>query len=170
MEKWKKSIRDVPDFPKKGIIFKDITPLLSNPLVFRQVIRKMKSYLNEFKIEAIVAAESRGFIFGAPLSVQLGVPFIPVRKAGKLPSETVCVTYDLEYGQDTICIHKDALKIGQRVAIIDDLLATGGTAEAIESLVKKLCATPVTHLFLIELGFLNGRKKLTAPVKSFITY
>ncbi|MDD5090852.1 MAG: adenine phosphoribosyltransferase [Candidatus Wallbacteria bacterium] len=170
MENWTALIRDIPDFPKKGILFKDITPLLLNPDCFAEIIREMHNALAGLNVSAIAAAESRGFIFGAPLAHSLKLPFIPVRKPGKLPAATHSVTYDLEYGQDTVCIHTDALKPGQRVALIDDLLATGGTAAAMEKLVSMASASVVTHLFLIELSFLEGRKKLAAPVKSFISY
>lgn len=170
MKDWKKAIRDVPDFPKKGILFKDITTLLADPDVFSDVINEMKKHIEKLEPQAIVAAESRGFIFGAPLAALLKIPFIPVRKKGKLPSETICVTYALEYGEDTICMHKDSLSAGQKVVLIDDLLATGGTAAAMEQLVRKLGAQIISHVFLIELDFLKGRDRLSAPVKSFIRY
>lgn len=170
MKRWIEAIRDIPDFPKKGIVFKDITTLLKKGELFKEVIEEMSNFCKKFDITAIVAAESRGFIFGAPIAVNLGLPFIPVRKKGKLPSEVVEVTYSLEYGEDTIAIHKDALNSNDNVILVDDLLATGGTAKAMEDLVKKLGAKIEYHLFLIELEFLKGKDKLSAPVKSFITF
>lgn len=170
MENIKKLIRDIPDFPKPGIIFKDITTVLKDGEAFSQVIDKMKDIVKNSGATSIVAAESRGFIFGAPIAAILKIPFIPVRKKGKLPAKTHCQSYSLEYGEDTLCIHEDAIKKGDKVIIIDDLLATGGTAKAIETLVKDMGADVVSHLFLIELSFLNGRKLLDAEVKSLIIY
>ncbi len=161
MEKKLKSvIKDVPDFPKKGIIFKDLTPIFKDKKVFKSLIDYLyKRYRNK-KPDAIVAIESRGFIIGAPLAYKLGVPFIPARKPGKLPRETYKVTYSLEYGTDGLEIHKDALKKQDKVLIIDDLLATGGTANAVASLVEQSGAKVQEIAFIVELDFLKGRKKL----------
>lgn len=156
----KQYIRDIPDFPKPGIIFKDITPILKEPKAFLYVIDELAKELEGRKVDAIAAVESRGFIFGAPLSLRLNLPFVPLRKPGKLPAETVGVEYALEYGTNRIEIHKDALKKGERVVVIDDLLATGGTAVAACELVNKLGAQVENVLFVIELSFLGGRKKL----------
>jgi adenine phosphoribosyltransferase len=152
----KKSIRDVPDFPKKGIIFKDITPLLRDKKKFRLAIQLLAKPFMKKKIEAVVAIESRGFIFGAALAYALGCGFIPVRKKGKLPWKTYQATYTLEYGTDSLEIHQDALKKGTRVLLVDDLLATGGTMSSVVGLVEKMGAKIVGTVFLIELGFLRG--------------
>ncbi|MCX8093572.1 MAG: adenine phosphoribosyltransferase [Candidatus Goldbacteria bacterium] len=161
MEKKLKSvIRDVPDFPKKGIIFKDLTPIFKDKKIFKSLIDYFyKRYKNK-KPDAIVAVESRGFIIGAALAYKLGVPFVPARKPGKLPRETYKVTYSLEYGEDALEIHKDALKQDDKVLIIDDLLATGGTANAVASLVEMANAKVMEIAFIVELDFLNGREKL----------
>jgi adenine phosphoribosyltransferase len=161
MEKKLKSIiKDVPDFPKPGIIFKDLTPVFKEKKVFKSLIDYLyKRYKNK-KPDAIVAIESRGFIIGAPLAYKIGVPFIPVRKPGKLPRETYKVTYSLEYGTDALEIHKDALNKNDRVLIIDDLLATGGTANAVATLVEKSGAKVIEIAFIVELDFLKGREKL----------
>ncbi len=167
----KKIIRDIPDFPKKGIIFKDITTLLNNPKVFKYAIDQMAKLVKDKKVDAIVAMESRGFIFGSALAYKLNCAFVPVRKPGKLPYKTHKVTYSLEYGQDSLEIHQDGFKKGASVLIIDDLLATGGTAKATADLVKKIGGKIQGILFLIELSFLNGRKKLKGyPVYSVIKY
>jgi len=170
LELLKANIRDVPDFPKPGILFKDITPLLANAEAFRACLRLMEEALAGNGVEAIVGMESRGFIFGAALAARLGVPFIPARKPGKLPAETVSVEYALEYGTDTLELHADALHEGQKTAIVDDLIATGGTAAATATLVEKLGAEVVGFLFVIELSFLEGRKKLSHPVTSLLSY
>ncbi len=156
----KEAIRDIPDFPKKGIIFKDITPLLQSPELFRKIIEHFAHRYASQQIDAVVAIESRGFIFGAALAEKMGLPLILVRKKGKLPYRTVQATYQLEYGTDTIEIHEDALKSGQRAVIIDDLAATGGTAKATVELVEKLGATVAELAFVIELEFLNPRSQL----------
>ena len=164
-------IREVQDFPKKGVSFKDITTLLKEPVAFKYVIDRLVDEYKSKNIEAIVAMESRGFIFGAPLAFVLGVPFIPGRKPGKLPAETICAQYALEYGTDSLEMHKDALATGQRVLIVDDLLATGGTVKATIELVEKLDAKVVGVAFLIELVFLEGRKNLKGyDVLSLIRY
>ena len=164
-------IRSIPDFPKKGILFKDITTLLSDPKAFKSSINQLAKAAKPKKIDTIVAAESRGFIFGAALAYKLGCSFVPVRKPGKLPYKTYKATYSLEYGKDSLEIHQDAFKKDSRVLIVDDLLATGGTAKAMADLVKKMGGKLSGIIFLIELTFLNGRKKLKdLPVSSIIKY
>lgn len=160
LEELKKKIRDVPDFPKKGIIFKDITTLLSNAQAFSRAIDLMAERYKDKKIDSIVCIEARGFIFGGALAYKLDAGLIPVRKAGKLPYKTYKATYELEYGTDTLEIHQDAIQAGQRVLIIDDLLATGGTTKAVANMVKQLKGEVIELAFLIELTFLEGRKKL----------
>ena len=159
MEDLKKAIRDIPDFPKKGIIFKDITPLLQNTGLFRKAVDRLAEEFKSRKIDVVASVESRGFILGAAIAYKLGVSFVPVRKKGKLPYKTYSVTYDLEYGQDTLEMHQDAVGRGAKVLIIDDLLATGGTLAATIDLVKKMGGEIAGIGFLIELTFLNGRKK-----------
>jgi adenine phosphoribosyltransferase len=162
-------IRDIPDFPKKGIIFKDITTLLKAGDKFRIVVDKI---VNEYKakhIEAVISVEARGFIFGSAVAYKLGAGIVPVRKKGKLPHRTYSVTYDLEYGQDTLEIHQDAFKEGANVLIVDDLLATGGTTRAVIDLVEKMKGKVAGAAFLIELTPLKGREKLKGyPVFSLI--
>lgn len=153
-------IRDIPDFPKPGIIFKDITPLLKDVTAFKETLKRMADQIKESPCDAIVGIESRGFIFGAPLAAMLDIPFIPVRKPGKLPYDTVSVSYDLEYGSDSIEIHRDAVKEGQSVVIVDDLLATGGTMAACCELIRSMNAKITCCSFVIELAFLKGREKL----------
>jgi adenine phosphoribosyltransferase len=171
MDRIKSLIRDVPDFPLKGIVFKDITPVLKDPKAFGQIIETFSKMYKGKKIDAIVGIESRGFIIGAPLALKMGIPFVPIRKIGKLPYDKIRVSYKLEYGEATIEIHTDALEKGQRVVIVDDLLATGGTTAASIELVEKLGAEVVKCAFVIELGFLNGRDKLPkGKVDSLITY
>lgn len=153
-------IREVPDFPRKGIGFKDITTLLKDPAAFKYVIDCFLKEYQDKGVEAVVAMESRGFIFGAPLAYNLGVPFIPGRKPGKLPAETVSAQYDLEYGTDSLEMHRDAISPGQKVIIVDDLLATGGTTKATIELVEKLGGEVIGIAFLIELTFLDGRQSL----------
>lgn len=160
MEGLKQYIRSIPDFPKKGVLFRDITTLLKNPAKFKQVIDVFYDKYKDKKIEAIVAAEARGFILGGALAYKLNCAFVPVRKKGKLPAETVEVTYELEYGTDTICMHKDAIKPKERVLVLDDLLATGGTAKAMCDLVEKTGGDIVGIAFMIELSDLNGRDKI----------
>jgi adenine phosphoribosyltransferase len=164
-------VRDVPDFPKPGIVFKDITPLLKHPEGILSVTEHFKKQLENKKIDYVCGIESRGFLFGTCLSQALNCGFIPIRKKGKLPAETIKQEYALEYGTDSIEIHKDALKKGDRVIILDDLLATGGTALAGYDLVSKLGAEVEAFAFVIELGFLNGREKLkNIPVVSLLEY
>ncbi|MDO9537738.1 MAG: adenine phosphoribosyltransferase [Thermoplasmata archaeon] len=167
----KSLIRDVPDFPVKGIIFKDITPVLKDPKALGMIIDSFSEMYKGEKIDAIVGIESRGFIIGAPLALKMNLPFVPIRKIGKLPFDKIKVSYKLEYGEATIEIHTDALVAGQRVLIVDDLLATGGTTAASIELIEKLGAEVVKCAFVIELGFLHGRDKLPADkVDSLITY
>ena len=154
-------IRDVPDFPKPGVNFKDITPLLKDPLAFRTVIDRLAEVSMPRGTEAVVAIESRGFLFGAPLACSLGVPFVPLRKAGKLPAERVSVDYYLEYGSGQLDMHQDALQHGQKVVIVDDLLATGGTAVAAAELVESVGAVVGHFSFVVELEFLGGRQRLS---------
>lgn len=153
-------IRDVPDFPKKGIIFKDITPLLADPAAFAGVIDDLAQRYEDAPFDKIVAIESRGFIFGAALAYRLKKGFVPVRKPGKLPAETIRQTYTLEYGEDTLEMHKDAIEPGEGVLILDDLLATGGTLEATANLVEQLGGRVHEIVTLIELTFLNGRARI----------
>lgn len=164
-------IRDIPDFPKQGVIFKDITPLLRHPEAFKKVIDWMiEPHLNE-GIDIIVGVESRGFMFASPAAYKLGAGVVPVRKPGKLPWKTLEASYQLEYGVDRLQIHQDAITPGQKVLILDDVLATGGTAEATSSLVKKLGGEIVEACFLIELSFLKGRDKLPGiPVRSLLQF
>jgi len=167
----KSKIRDIPNFPKEGIIFKDITTLLKDPPAFRKAVDKIASFYQDEGIEKVVAVESRGFILGAPVAFKLGAGFIPVRKPGKLPSDIYEAKYELEYGTDTLTIHQDALTPGQRVLIVDDLLATGGTISATIELVKLLGGTIVGIAFLVELSELKGRNRLNGyNVLSLITY
>jgi adenine phosphoribosyltransferase len=167
----KNYIRNIPDFPKPGILFRDITPLLSAPQAFRHAIRLFAERFCNAKPTAILGAESRGFIFAAPLALELGVAFVPVRKPGKLPFETRRFEYDLEYGSDSLEMHTDALHAGSRVLLIDDLLATGGTIQACLSLAEQSQAEVVGCGFLIELAFLNGRQRLkNYDVLSLIQY
>lgn len=154
-------IRDVPDFPKKGIIFKDITPLLADPQGLTQTIEGLIEPFRNAGVEIICGTESRGFIFGTAAAVMLGVGFVPIRKRGKLPCKTLRAEYSLEYGTDSLEIHADAIKPGQRVLMIDDLLATGGTMEAACELVEKLGGQVVGVAFVLELCFLNGRKRFS---------
>ena len=164
-------IRDVPDFPKKGIVFKDITPVLSDISTLRASVKEMAAPFMDLKINVVVGIESRGFIFGAPLADILSCSFVPVRKPGKLPWKTESVPYELEYGTDALEIHEDAVTEGQNVLIVDDLLATGGTAEATCKLVSKLGGNIKGLSVLIELEFLNGRKKLNQyNVQSLVQY
>jgi len=171
IEALKSTIRDVPDFPKPGVVFKDITPLLGDPAALRRAVDMLVVLADDRPVDAVVAIESRGFILGSLLAVRLGAGFVPVRKPGKLPAATQSASYALEYGEDTLEIHADALDEGQRVLIVDDVIATGGTAQATAGLVERLGADVVGYLFLVELGFLNGRDKLSGyEVLSLIRY
>lgn len=171
MDNLKALIREVPDFPKPGINFYDITTLLLDPDGLRQAIDAMHESCDGLDIDTIIGIESRGFIFGVPLAYKMGLGFIPVRKPKKLPAEKVSVSYDLEYGQDTLEMHKDAVGEGHRVLIVDDLLATGGTARAVCDLVKSVGGTVAGLRFAVELDFLNGRSKFDGyDVRSLIHY
>lgn len=154
------NIRDVPGFPKEGIIFKDITTLLKNPGALKVTIDRLEEYARSVNVDVVAGIESRGFIFGTPLADRLGCGFIPVRKPGKLPAPTESEEYSLEYGTDRLEIHKDAISEGMNVLIVDDLLATGGTARAVCNLVWKLKGNVSGFAFVIELDFLNGRQQL----------
>ena len=160
MEELKKKIREVPDYPKPGILFYDLTTLLKDPEALRRVIDIFSDKYQGQSIDQIIGIESRGFIFGPALAYNLNVGFVPVRKKGKLPAETIQASYDLEYGQDSLEIHKDAVKRGQRVLIVDDLIATGGTALATVEMVRKLGGKIIGLAFVIELEFLKGRQRL----------
>jgi len=166
-----KRIRSIPDFPKRGILFRDITTLLADKKAFKASINELAKKLKGKKIDYIVAAESRGFIFGGALACKLNCGFIPVRKPGKLPYKTYQHTYSLEYGKDSLEIHRDAFPPKAKILVLDDLLATGGTALALVNLVKKLKGRVVAVLFLIELAGLKGRSKLKKhPIHSLITF
>ena len=167
------SIRDVPDFPKPGIVFKDITPLLKDTILSTDITSALAEYWKEYDLGVIVGIESRGFIWGNALAQKLGLPFVPIRKKGKLPAETHSHAYDLEYGSAEVEMHKDGIVEGQRVLIHDDLLATGGTADAAAELVKKAGGSVAGFSFLVELGFLNARNQLdhhSSKVHSLVTY
>jgi len=167
----KSYIRDIPDFPKQGIIFKDITPLLNNKEAFKKSIDIIVGKFKKKNIEHVVAVESRGFIFGSAIAYKLGAGFVPIRKKGKLPSKTRGISYQLEYGTDTLEIHEDLIKANARVLIVDDVLATGGTVRAVVDLLKELQANIVGISFLIELKFLKGKNKLKDhPFYSIIKY
>jgi adenine phosphoribosyltransferase len=156
----KKHIVEVPDFPKPGISFKDITPILKNPAAYRYVIDRMHDEYRDKGVDLVLGIESRGFFFAAPLAIKLGRGFIPVRKPGKLPRERISASYALEYGVDALEVHRDAVRDGQKVVLVDDVLATGGTIAACAQLVRKLGGEVVGVAFLMELTFLMGRQKL----------
>ena len=160
MKDYSRYVRNIPDFPKKGILFRDITPILLDPRLFSQIVNEFVRRLKGKKVDKIVAIESRGFIFGGVIANRLKVGLAIVRKPGKLPYETIKETYELEYGKDSLEIHKDAIKKGERVVIFDDVLATGGTAKATGNLVKRLGGKVVEYDFLIELTPLKGKDKL----------
>jgi adenine phosphoribosyltransferase len=164
-------IREIPDFPKPGILFYDITTLLKDPVAYRAAIDAMLAPYAGMSIDIVVGMESRGFIFSAPLAYQLGAGLVPVRKLGKLPAETISVEYALEYGSNTLEVHRDAIEPGQKVLIVDDLLATGGTVNGTVELVQRLKGEIAGLAFLVELGFLKGRARLAGhSVSSVITY
>lgn len=167
LDKIKAAIRDIPDFPKPGIIFKDITTVLRDPELFQAVVEHFYQRLAGKNIQYIAGIESRGFILGAPLACRLGAGFVPIRKMGKLPGLVERHEYDLEYGSDCIEIHADAIEAGARVVLIDDLMATGGTAGAATTLLGKLNAEIVEIQFMIELDFLNGRTKLPTEISTY---
>ncbi len=167
----KSKIRDVPDFPKPGILFKDITPVLQDAALFKKVIRAFVERYAKKKIDIVIGIESRGFIFGAPIAYELGISFVPVRKVGKLPYKTIQNSYELEYGNATVEMHIDAIHKGARVVVVDDLLATGGTANAACRLIEQQGGEVVESAFVVELSFLNGRQKLgKREVFSLIEY
>jgi adenine phosphoribosyltransferase len=170
-ERLGKTIRTIPDYPKKGIAFKDLTTLWKDGNLTKETIDALEARWKNEKLDKIAGIEARGFIVGAPLADRLGVGFVPVRKTGKLPADTVSVQYDLEYGRQEVQMHSDAIKHGERVLVVDDLLATGGTSSAAATLVERLGGKVVGFAFVAELGFLGGRKKLgDRPVFSLVNY
>lgn len=171
MEHLKALIRDVPDFPMPGILFRDVTPLLRDPGGLRQVVDAFAARYGGQGIDVVAGIESRGFLFGAPLALALGVGFVPIRKLGKLPAERISREYALEYGTNALEMHRDAVRPGERVLLIDDLLATGGTARAASELIEELGAQVAEVAFVIELAFLNGRAALDGrPVHALMAY
>ena len=167
----KRLIRTVPDFPKPGIMFRDVTTLLLDGPALRETVQSLCAPFRDERVDLVVAIEARGFLFGAAVACRLGAGFAPVRKQGKLPAETIEKTYQLEYGADTVAMHRDAVRPGQRVLMVDDLLATGGTMAASCEMVRELGGQIVGCAFLIELSFLNGRQKLPpCPIVSLIDY
>ncbi len=171
MKKLEEYVRSIPDFPEPGVIFRDVTSILQDADGLNLAIDSMQSYLKDMDLDVIVGLESRGFMFGVPLAYNLHKAFVPVRKKGKLPCETISQTYDLEYGSEEIEIHKDAIRPGQKVAVVDDLIATGGTVEAAVKLIERLGGEVVKIVFLMELEGLNGREKLEGyNVDSVIRY
>lgn len=171
MKKLEEYVRSIPDFPEPGVIFRDVTSILQDADGLNLAIDSMQSYLKDMDLDVIVGLESRGFMFGVPIAYNLHKAFVPVRKKGKLPCETISQTYDLEYGSEEIEIHKDAIRPGQKVAIVDDLIATGGTVEAAVKLIERLGGEVVKIVFLMELEGLNGREKLEGyNVDSVIRY
>ena len=170
IDELRQTIRDVPDFPKAGIVFKDITPVLMNAALFGRTLDALTEPWRGGKIDAVVAIESRGFLFGAGLAERLSAPLVLVRKKGKLPYTTISQSYALEYGEATLELHTDALQKGQRVLIVDDLLATGGTADAAANLVARQGAVVAGFQFVIELGFLDGGKRLGPTSRALVRY
>ena len=171
IEKLRAGVRDVPDFPKKGIVFKDITPILSDHALFRASIDLFLERCRGKKIDKIVGIDARGFLFGSAVSYELGVGFVPIRKRGKLPYKTEIAKYSLEYGEAEMEMHIDAMESGEQVVLVDDLLATGGTSAAAAALIEKVGGKLLEAQFLIELEFLHGREKLTpVPVTAFLKY
>ncbi|HMO52741.1 MAG TPA: adenine phosphoribosyltransferase [Kiritimatiellia bacterium] len=160
LEHVRNAIRDIPDFPQPGIIFKDITPVLKSPPLYADVVRALTERVRELQVDKIAVIESRGFLFGAPVAYELGLGLVPIRKKGKLPYKTIEESYALEYGSATLEVHEDAFEKGERVVVLDDLLATGGTALASAKLIERLGANVAEFLFLVELAFLDGRKRL----------
>ncbi|MCR8644102.1 adenine phosphoribosyltransferase [Paenibacillus sp. N1-5-1-14] len=168
---FKEHIRVIPDFPQPGIRFKDITTILNNGPVYKESIDHIAQLVKDLEIDLIAGPEARGFVVGAPLAYSLGLGFVPIRKSGKLPGETIEADYSLEYGKDKLAMHKDAIKPGQRVLIADDLLATGGTIETSINLINQLGGVVVGAAFMIELSYLNGREKLgDIPTFTMVTY
>src|SRR6187200_872855 len=171
VEKLRAGVRDVSDFPKKGIVFKDITPILSDPALFRASIDLFLERCRGREIDKIVGIDARGFLFGSAVAYQLGVGFVPLRKKGRLPYKTESAKYSLEYGEAEMELHIDAIERGEKIVLIDDLLATGGTSASAAALIKKVGGDLLEAQFLIELEFLRGRKKLeSTPVTSFLKY
>jgi adenine phosphoribosyltransferase len=171
LEKLRAGVRDVPDFPKKGIVFKDITPILSDGSLFKTSIDVFLERCRGKKIDKIVGIDARGFLFGSTVAYELGVGFVPIRKRGKLPFKTEIAKYSLEYGEAEMEMHIDAMRPGEKIVLVDDLLATGGTSAAAAALIKKVGGELVEAQFLIELEFLHGREKLAPmPVVSFLKY
>jgi adenine phosphoribosyltransferase len=171
IEKLRAAVRDVPDFPKKGIVFKDITPILNDPRLFRASIDLFLERCRGLQIDTIVGIDARGFLFGSAVAYELGVGLVPIRKRGKLPYKTEIAKYVLEYGEAEVEMHIDAIKAGERVVLVDDLLATGGTSAAAAVLINKAGGHLVEAQFLIELEFLHGRERLqSTPVTSFLKY
>ena len=167
----KEKIRDLPDWPQQGVIFRDITTLLKDPQGLKIAIDGMVDAVSDLDFDTVVAVESRGFIFGTAMAYRMGKGFVPVRKPGKLPAKTISQSYKLEYGEDTIEMHQDALEPGSKVLVVDDLIATGGSAQATAKLIKQLGAKVAGFIFLIELTFLNGKEKLEGyEVRSIIKY
>ena len=167
----KEYIRSVPDFPKPGIMFRDITPMLKSSDAMKEVTRRLAEPFRDAGVTTVLAAEARGFVFGMPLAMELGAGFVPVRKPGKLPHQTHKFSYDLEYGSDSLEMHCDAIEAGDRVLLVDDLLAAGGTIEACMKLAQHQNANVIGAAFVIELAFLNGRKRLNSLfVNSLISY
>ncbi|WP_421616841.1 adenine phosphoribosyltransferase [Brevibacillus sp. TJ4] len=168
---FKPYIRVIPDYPQPGIRFKDITTLLKEGKVYRAAIEELAVFAREVQAEVIAGPEARGFVVGAPLAYEMNIGFVPIRKSGKLPYESIKAEYDLEYGKDALAVHVDAITPGQRVLIADDLLATGGTIESTIKLVEQLGGKVVGAAFLIELSYLDGRKKMgDFPIKSLVQY
>src|SRR5216117_3128393 len=171
VEQLRAAVRDVRDFPKKGIVFKDITPILSDPLLFRASIDIFLEQCRGKKIDKIVGIDARGFLFGSAVAYELGIGFVPLRKKGRLPYRTESARYSLEYGEAEMELHVDAIERGERIVLIDDLLATGGTSASAATLIRKVGGDLIAAQFLIELEFLDGRKKLeSTPVVSFLKY
>jgi adenine phosphoribosyltransferase len=171
LEKLRAGVRDVPDFPKKGIVFKDITPILSDGALFRTSINVFLEHCRGKQIDKIVGIDARGFLFGSAVAYELGVGFVPIRKRGKLPFKTEIAKYSLEYGEAEMEMHIDAMEPGEKIVLVDDLLATGGTSAAAAALIAKIGGELTDALFLIELEFLNGREKLApTPVTSFLKF
>jgi adenine phosphoribosyltransferase len=171
MDELKHLIRDVPDFPTPGILFRDITPLLRDGPSLRRVVEELTLLFSDADVDVVAGVESRGFLLGTPLALALGAGFTPIRKPGKLPADTISRIYDLEYGSNQLEMHRDALRPGERVLLIDDVLATGGTAAAGMQLIEELGGTPVAAAFLIELKALGGRRKLPGvEIVSMLTY
>jgi adenine phosphoribosyltransferase len=171
VEKLRAAVRDVPDFPKKGIVFKDITPVLNDPILFRESIDLFLERCRGKNLDKVVGIDARGFLFGSAVAYELGLGFVPIRKRGKLPYRTDMAKYSLEYGEAEVEMHTDAVREGERVVLVDDLLATGGTSAAAAVLIRNAGADLLEAQFLIELEFLEGRKRLEpTPVTSFLKY